>query len=1023
MSNKEKNNLRVAVVAPGAVGAYGGAERFFQGLLNGLIEIGCNAELIIIPTEEPSFQAILNNHFRCSQLDLNDYDIVITTKAPTYAVSHRAHVLYLVHTVRIFDDMFDERFPNANIEDFKQRSELHNTELSAFINVKARFSIGKEIADRLYRWRGLNADILYPPLLGNNFKVGDYGDYFFIPGRLHKWKRVELSIKAILASKYPIKLKVAGVGEYEEELRKIAGDDSRIEFLGKIDDEQLISLYSGALAVPFFPLREDFGYITLEAFSSGKPVITCNDSGEPSRLIRNGVNGFIVPPDPFLIKEIMERLFLDKSLTKSMGAEAYKSSKQFGSWPEVAEKLIAAALNKKSFSYEKILKIAVLDMQPIEPAVGGSRLRLMGLYHNMGSDTDCTYLGTYDWPGMPYRSHLLSPTLREIDIPLSDPHHKAADELKYESGGVSVIDLAFSKQAYLSPDFIRAANDTVNDTDVVIFSHPWVYPLVKDSILLDQVVIYDSQNVEGYLRAQLLNKNNKVQNELLKQVIKDENDLGWDSDWILACSHEDLLRFNRVYGFPYEKMRVVPNGVMAFRDPLATAELKEKSRNALGIKQTLFIAVFIGSPYVPNRDAADFIINELAPNIQDVTFVIAGGVGNNVSTNLDNVVITGSIDEDDKTSWLYSSDIALNPMMSGSGTNIKMFDYMAMSLPVVTTSIGARGIETAGCNAMYIVNPDVDSFTSAINTLRSKEVRLAMGAEARLCVESGYSWERISALLGIFLNSRKLIHRQSKPKFSVVIPSYERPYQIEELMVCLQNQIERDFEVIIVDQSSKSWSNSEGQFGFPLTYYHSPVKGAVRARNTGAMLSQGEIIAFVDDDCLPANDWLINARSYFEDPLTVGIEGLIHSDHLNDENWRPVTNVGFEGIGFMTANLFVRSNIFQFLGGFDLQFDRPHFREDTDFGWRLQDLGNLPYASDVKVFHPAQPRNLERESLKIRNKFFEKDALLYKKHPDKYEELFFREAHYLNTNGFLENLMIGFKQHNVKIPEWLEPLL
>jgi glycosyltransferase involved in cell wall biosynthesis len=1021
-STKNKKTVKVAIVASGAVGAYGGAERHFQGLLNGLIEIGCIAELLFIPAEEPSFQAILDNHYRCSKLNLNDYDIVISTKAPTYAVSHHAHVMYLIHTVRIFDDMFDEQFPKASLENYKQRAELHSLELTALTNIKARFSNGKETADRLYRWRGLKADVLHPPLLVNNFKRGDFGDYFFIPGRLHKWKRVELSIMAVLLSRYPIKLKIAGIGEYEDELRKIAGDDRRIEFLGKIDEDELISLYSDALAVPFFPLREDFGYITIEAFSSGKPVITCTDSGEPSRLVRNGSNGFIVPPDPHIIKEIFERLYLDKNLSKSIGDEAYKSSRKFPTWPEVAEKIITAALDKNIYSYNKKIKISVLDMQPIDPAVGGGRLRLFGLYHNLGAASDCTYVGTYDWRGMPYRSHKLSPTLLEIDIPLSDAHHDASEELKLKTGGLGVIDLAFSKQAYLSPDFIHGAKETIYDADVVVFSHPWVYSLVKNSISLNQVVVYDSHNVEGYLRAQLLNKNNDLENDLLRQVIQDEKDLGWDSDWILTCSHEDLLRFNRVYGFPIEKMRVVPNGVMAFRDPLPTDELKSKSRNSLGIKESLFLAIFIGSPYGPNREAANFIINELAPIMPDVTFVIAGGVGNDININQENVLITRSINEDIKTLWLYSSDIAVNPMMSGSGTNIKMFDFMAMSLPVVTTNIGARGIETAGCNSMMIVNPDADSFRNAINELMSIDVRLAMGTEARLCVENSYSWERISDLLGIFLNTRKLTHRQSKPKFSVVIPTYERQHQIDKLMIFLQKQVERDFEVIVIDQSSKSWGNYDKHYGFPLIYYHSPVKGAVRARNTGAMLSQGEIVVFVDDDCLPEFDWLINARAYFDDPMIVGIEGLIDSDHFNDVNWRPVTNIGFEGIGFMTANLLVRSSKFQFLGGFDLQFDHPHFREDTDFGWRLQELGNVPYASDVKVFHPAQSRNLERESLNSRNKYFEKDALLYKKHPIKYEELFFREAHYLNTKGFLENLILGFKKYNVEMPGWLELL-
>lgn len=208
-----------------------------------------------------------------------------------------------------------------------------------------------------------------------------------------------------------------------------------------------------------------------------------------------------------------------------------------------------------------------------------------------------------------------------------------------------------------------------------------------------------------------------------------------------------------------------------------------------------------------------------------------------------------------------------------------------------------------------------------------------------------------------------------------------------------------------------------------MTYYHSPVKGAVRARNTGAMLAQGAIIAFVDDDCQPAEDWLLKARTYFADPAVVGVEGLIHSDHLGDPAWRPVTNVDFEGIGFMTANLLVRSGVFQFLGGFDLQFDRPHFREDTDLGWRLLELGKVPYAKDVKVFHPAQPRSNERESAAERVRFFQKDALLFRKHPEKYRQLFMAERHFEQTPGFRENLLAGFKTSGIELPGWASAIM
>jgi GT2 family glycosyltransferase len=121
----------------------------------------------------------------------------------------------------------------------------------------------------------------------------------------------------------------------------------------------------------------------------------------------------------------------------------------------------------------------------------------------------------------------------------------------------------------------------------------------------------------------------------------------------------------------------------------------------------------------------------------------------------------------------------------------------------------------------------------------------------------------------------------------------------------------------------------------------------------------------------------------------------------------------------MTANLMVRSWCFHQLGGFDLQFDHPHFREDTDFAWRLQGLGRIPYAKDVVVFHPAQPRSIERESAIERARFFLKDALLYKKHPARNKQLFFGEQHFDKTPGFRENLLEGFSFSGVAVPDWI----
>lgn len=1011
--------LKVAIIIAESGGAKGGAERFYEGLCQAFLELGCLPDLIPVSANEPDFETILSNYRNCSELDLSKYDFVVSTKVPTYAVNHPNHVLYLVHTVRVFDDLFEETFSPISTVSYEQRAELHRLDFQSISSAKARFAIGHEVARRLYRWRGLDAKVLHPPLAFNKFRNSELGDYFFIPGRLHKWKRIDLLINAVKNSTLNIKLVIAGEGEAESYLKELAGADGRIKFLGRIDDEELVSLYGGCLAVPFVPLREDYGYVTLEAFASGKAVLTCSDSGEPSHIVQHLETGLVVDPTPLAICKGMELLWSDRAQTALMGKRGQLYAESM-SWRDTALELAAGALNSDADVCEQEMKVVVVDMQPIDPPVGGGRLRLLGLYHNLGSGAQCTYVGSYDWSGEPYRDHKLSSTLREIDVPLSVDHHAAALALSRRAGGKVVIDLAFSQQVQLSNEYLKVVREQITIADVVVFSHPWLYSVVKDQLRPDQIIIYDSHNVEGYLRAQLLNYDNKTEADILECVIHDENELGWAADWILACSHEDLLRFNRIYGFQTEKMRVIPNGVMAFSEETSKKLTKKIAKERLNLDTKSFLVIFIGSSYGPNIEAANFIVDNLAPLMPDVTFVIAGGVGEKMKPVISNVLITGRLSEAEKNIWLCASDVAINPMMSGSGTNIKMFDFMAMSLPVVTTEIGARGIECGGNLALIKVGNSAEDFALGIDALMEADKREMVGLEARKCVEAGYAWERISSQLGCFIKSRVRIAGQPKPYFSVIIPTYERHANLNQLIEKISKQIERDFEVVIIDQSDERWPMADNSFGFPLVYFHTPVKGAVRARNTGALIAQGSILAFVDDDCLPEAEWLMSAREYFKDPAVLGVEGLIYSDHLGEENWRPVTNVGFEGIGYMTANLLVRSGAFQYLGGFDLQFDSPHFREDTDFGWRLAELGSVPYAKDVRVFHPAQPKSLVRESNTERCKFFQNDALLYKKHPLKYRELFFRECHYKGTPGFIDNLIIGFENEKLCLPHYIK---
>src|SRR5581483_1395512 len=168
----------------------------------------------------------------------------------------------------------------------------------------------------------------------------------------------------------------------------------------------------------------------------------------------------------------------------------------------------------------QVYQIAVLDMQPIEPPIGGGRIRLLGLYHGLGENLPTTYVGTYDWRGETYRRHRHSPTLEEITIPLRAEHFDAAEAWAGRAGGKNVIDVSFDVLARLSPEYVEAARQVASRADIVVFSHPWVYPLVKDVLRpSSQLIVYDSQNVEGLLRMTLLD-DGAFGTQLVKHVVQ-----------------------------------------------------------------------------------------------------------------------------------------------------------------------------------------------------------------------------------------------------------------------------------------------------------------------------------------------------------------------------------------------------------------------------------------------------------------------------------------------------------------------
>jgi glycosyltransferase involved in cell wall biosynthesis len=335
---------RIAIVATAsASGETGGAERFYDGLRKALCAEGVDAEIVPVVPDESSFEAILRSYLQFYDLDFTTYDGIISTKSPGYVARHPNHVCYLLHTMRRFYDMFDVEFPSADENLKEQRRRVQEMDTAALLspNIRRIFVIGEEVKDRLKKFNGIESEVVYPTTNLTGFRHGGAFDYLFMPGRLHRWKRVNMVISAMAYVKSPIHLFISGVGKDEEELRALASGDNRIDFLGRLDDEAMLQKYADALAVPFVPYREDFGLVAIEAFHSGKPIITCTDSGEPARMSANFEAGLICDPTPESVGAAIDSLYLAPETAKRLGDNGRRNVAAMN-WEAAARVLVAA---------------------------------------------------------------------------------------------------------------------------------------------------------------------------------------------------------------------------------------------------------------------------------------------------------------------------------------------------------------------------------------------------------------------------------------------------------------------------------------------------------------------------------------------------------------------------------------------------------------------------------------------------------------------------------------------------------
>ena len=583
----------------------------------------------------------------------------------------------------------------------------------------------------------------------------------FSASRLDPAKRIELIIEGYIQSRVDVPLHIAGGGPDEARLRAAAGNHPGIRFLGRIPDAELAQEYAKAICVPFVPRDEDYGLITLEAMLCAKPVIATTDSGGPIELIDDGRTGLIVKPDVQSMAAAMRRLVGDLPASQQMGVAAQARANQL-SWDALCEALLsgsrplraeghassethtasaqAANANAPAVITRRAKPLlGVLNTFPIAPVVSGGKLRLHGLYSRVAEQFDVQFINLVS-PDAREEVRVLGTGFSERLVPKSRALFEEEMRLQ-ETLGTSVEDLAAAMYPSTAPQWLDAIDTLAREAEMMVCSHPYAMPALLE--VSQAPFVYEAHNVEADLKADIYSGHPWA----AERVSALERHAVREAALVTACSAPDLERLSALYGRERDdSMVIVPNGADMSGTPFRDAARKAERRAQLGVTHPL--ALFMGSAHGPNIDAAR-VVFEAAARLPQVQFLLLGSVCNVVDTwaRPANIGLAGVVSDVEKSSWLDLCDVGLNPVISGSGTNLKLIEYAAAGVPIVSTEFGARGVGLSA--GSEYVSASGDAFAQGIETLLAKShvEREAMARLARRRLEVEADWATIAGVL------------------------------------------------------------------------------------------------------------------------------------------------------------------------------------------------------------------------------------------------------------------------------------
>lgn len=523
---------------------------------------------------------------------------------------------------------------------------------------------------------------------------------------------------------------------------------------GRVSDAEKVRLFESA-SIALNPMESGSGsnIKALDYFSYALPILSTSF----------GMRGFNIEPG----KHFIEGGLADfpTLLNHHLSDENFESTVEIG----LAGKLLAS----KNYTWEAIVAKLLPELDNLVKGtntftlvlndynsfsgVGGGATRTRGLYQAVNDISPVVFVCFSDDDKLSSKKY--NEKTHVISIPKSIDHRKEVDELNSQFH-ISCDDIIASNHCSKNNLLVAVYNILKKSARFIVVEHPYMTPL---PIAYHDRFIYSSQNDETKLKSSLLEWHPK-KDYLIGMATAVEKSAVEKSAATIAVSDDDaysLLVGKKTAG----PMLVVRNGSQL------PVSISDSLNQQIAKKVQKKSAVFLGSAHMPNVDAINYLLKEVVPKCPDVQFNIVGSVCDSISVKpAKNVILWGMVDEETKCAILQNSLFAVNPVISGSGSNIKLADFFANGLFVVSTKFGLRGYPENILKHIALAEPD--AFADVINALSVSDNVFSddMRQERKNIFLADLS------MVGIAKKFVDLLENLEKPKRKVLFVTYRYTY-------------------------------------------------------------------------------------------------------------------------------------------------------------------------------------------------------------------------------------------------------